>query len=110
MKHRKGLSVADKTARSQLHKLLEQADGLVHGSMIRMARRCGNPRCRCATQNQKHVSWYLGVTEKRKTRMKHLPKSAEAKARRWVEQYQKARALLEQSSQEAWKHLDQTDD
>jgi hypothetical protein len=110
MKHRKGLSVADKAARSQLHKLLEQADGLVHGSMIRMARRCGNPRCRCATQDQKHVSWYLGITEKRKTRMKHLPKGAEAKARRWVEQYQRARALLEQISQEAWNQLGQTDD
>ena len=110
MKHRKGLSAADKAARSQLHKLLEQADGLVHGSMIRMARRCGNPRCRCATQDQKHVSWYLGVTEKRKTRMKHLPKGAEAKARRWVEQYQRARALLEQISQEAWNQLGQTDD
>jgi hypothetical protein len=110
MKHRKGLSAADKAARSRLHQLLEQADGLAHGSMIRMARCCGNPRCRCATQDQKHVSWYLGVTEKRKTRMQHLPKGTEAKARRWVEQYQQARALLEQISQEAWKQLGQTDD
>lgn len=110
MKHRKGLSAADKAARSRLHKLLEQADGLVHGSLIRMARCCGNPRCRCATQDQKHVSWYLGVTEKRKTRMKHLPKGTEAKVRRWVDQYQQARALLDQISQEAWKQLSPTDD
>jgi hypothetical protein len=109
MKHRKGVSAADKAARSRLHQLLEQADGLLHGSMIRMARCCGNPRCRCATQGQKHVSWYLGVTEKRKTRMKHLPKDAEAKVRRWVGQYQQARALLDQISQEAWKQLESPD-
>ena len=105
MKHRKGVSAADKAARSRLHQLLEQADGLAHGSMIRMARCCGNPRCRCATG----VSWYLGVTEKRKTRMKHLPKESEAKVRRWVGQYQQARALLDQISQEAWKQLESPD-
>ena len=110
MKHRKGVSAADKAARSRLRQLLEQADGLVHGSLIQMARCCGNPRCRCATQGQKHVSWYLGVTEKRKTRMKHLSKGPEAKIRRWVKQYQQARALLEAMSQEAWKQLSLTDD
>lgn len=106
VRHRKGLSAADKAARSRLHQLLEQADGLAHGSLIRMARCCGNPNCRCAKEGQKHVSWYLGVTEKRKTRMKHLPKGSEAKVRRWVEQYQQARELLEQMSREAWQHLD----
>lgn len=110
MKHRKGLSAADKAARSQLHQLLERADGLAHGSLIRMERCCGNRRCRCATLGQKHVSWYLGVTEKRKTRMKHLPKGTESKVRQWVQQYQQARALLEQISQEAWKQLSDTDD
>ena len=110
MKHRKGLSPADKAARSRLHQLLERADGLAHGSLIRMARCCGNPRCRCATQGLKHVSWYLGVTEKRKTRMKHLPKGTEDKVRRGVDQYQLARALLEVISQEAWKQLGESDD
>ena len=110
MKHRKGLSAADKAARSRLHQLLEQADGLVHGSLIRMARCCGNPRCRCALKGQKHVSWYLGVTEKRRTRMKHLAKGREAKVQRWVAQYQQARTLLDQMSQEAWKQLGQSAD
>ena len=105
MKHAKGLSVADRAARSQLHQLLEQADGLVHGSLIRMRRRCGNPHCRCATQDQKHESWYLGITQKRKTRMKHIGKEKEAAVRRWLEAHRKARLLLEQISAEAWKRL-----
>ena len=105
MQHRKGLSAKDREARSQLHRLLEQADGLANGSLIRMARRCGNPKCRCALQDQKHVSWCLGVSQKGRTRMKHIPKDQEATVRRWVQQYQQARALLERSSQEAWARL-----
>jgi hypothetical protein len=105
MKLRKGLSAADRTARSQLHQLLEQADGLVHGSLIRMRRRCGNPQCRCATQDQKHESWYLGVTQKRKTRMKHISKDKEPTVRRWRAAHSKARQLLDQISAEAWKRL-----
>jgi hypothetical protein len=105
MKHRKGMSASDRAARSQLHRLLEEADGLIHGSLIQMSRRCGNPNCRCATEDQKHRSWYLGVTQKRKTRMKHIPKDQEAAVRRWSLAYQQARRLLDQISEEAWKLL-----
>lgn len=107
MKHRKGLSEKDRRARSQLHQLLEQADGMVHGSLIRMARRCGNPNCRCTLKDQKHVSWCLGVSEKGRSRMKHIPKAEEGTVQRWVQQYQQARRLLEQISQEAWNQLRQ---
>jgi len=105
MKHRRGLSGADRAARSQLRKLLDQADGLVHGSFIQMARRCGNPNCRCAREDQKHLSWYLGITQKRKTRMKHIAKHREGMVRRWIKAYQEARSLLDQISHEAWKRL-----
>ena len=107
MKHKRGLSGADRQARSQLHQLLERADGLAHGSIIRLARRCGNPNCRCALKDEKHLSWCLGMSEKGRTRMKHIPKAEEGTVRRWVRQYQEARRLLETISQEAWKRLAQ---
>ena len=107
MKHRKGLSLKDREARSQLHQLLERADGLVHGSLIRMARRCGNPNCHCTLKDQKHMSWCLGVSEKGRTRMKHIPRSEERNVTRWVQHYQQARQLLEAISQEAWTRLQQ---
>ena len=78
MRHRKGLSEPDRGARSQLRQLLERADGLIHGSLIRMARTCGKGGCRCALKGQKHQSWYLGVSTKGKVRMKHIPKAQEA--------------------------------
>jgi len=105
MKHRRGLSAVDRAARSQLRKLLDQADGMVHGSFIQMARCCGNPNCRCAKEDQKHRSWYLGITQKRKTRMKHIAKHQEGIVRRWIKAYRQARSLLDQISQEAWKRL-----
>jgi len=105
MKHSKGLSAKDRQARSQLHLLLEQADGLARGSLIRMARLCGNPNCRCALKGQKHESLCLGVSEKGRTRMKHIPREQEGAVKRWVRQYQRARELLETISQEAWKRL-----
>jgi hypothetical protein len=105
MKHQKGLSAQDRSARSRLRLLLDRADGFVHGSMIRMARRCGNPGCHCATKDELHVSWCLGVTEKRRSRMKHIPKEKEVTVRRWVRQYQEARRLLDLMSQEAWQRL-----
>lgn len=105
MRHRKGLTEVDRQARSALHQLLERADGLAHGSLIRMARRCGNPKCRCALKDEKHESWCLGVSQKGRTRMKHIPRDQEARVQRWVQQYQRARELLETISTEAWKQL-----
>ena len=105
MRHRKGLTEVDRQARSELHQLLERADGLVHGSLIRMERRCGNPKCRCALKDEKHESWCLGVSQKGRTRMKHIPRDQETRVRRWVQQYQRARDLLETISQEAWNQL-----
>jgi len=85
--------------------LIADADGFVHGSIIRMARTCGNPRCRCVTKGEKHVSLYLGQTRRRKTRMKYIPKAWETRIKRWAGNYRKARDLLEQISEEAWSKL-----
>ena len=107
MHHRRGLSEQDRGARSQLRQLLERSDGLIHGSLIRMTRRCGKAGCRCALKGQKHQSWYLGVTTKGKPRMKHIPSAQESQVRRWVDAYQRARSLLEEMSREAWQRLEQ---
>ncbi len=105
MKHRGGLSKKERGLRSQLHRLVATADGLIHGSLIEMTRVCGNPRCKCVLKGEKHVSLYLGQTRKRKTRMKYIPKAWEARIRRWVHNYQKARDVLEGISEEGWTRL-----
>ena len=91
--------------RSRLHRLLVEADGFVHGSIIRMVRTCGNPRCKCMARGEKHVSLYLGQTRKRKTRMKYIPESWVGRIRRWADNFQKATDLLEEISEEGWNRL-----
>jgi hypothetical protein len=81
------------------------ADGFVHGSVIEMARVCGNPRCKCAVKGEKHVSLYIEQTRKRKTRMKYIPKAWEERIRRWASNYRKASDLLEGISNEGWSRL-----
>lgn len=105
MRHRGNLSRQERSLRSRLHRLLVEADGFVHGSIIRMARTCGNPRCKCVARGEKHVSLYLGQTRKRKTRMKYIPQSWEGRIRRWADNFQKATDLLEEISEEAWNRL-----
>lgn len=105
MEYRGSLSREERSLRSQLHKLMADADGFIHGSVIRMARVCGNPRCKCALKGEKHVSFYLGQTRKAKNRMKYIPKEWETRVRRWVGNYQKARDLLEQISEQGWTKL-----
>lgn len=105
MRHRGVWSRKERSLRSRLHRLMATADGLVHGSVIEMARVCGNPRCKCALKGEKHVSLYLEQTRDRKTRMKYIPKTWEGRIRRWANNYRKARDLLEGISDEGWSRL-----
>ncbi len=100
------LSAAERRLRSRLHQLLSNADGFLHGSLIVMARRCGKPSCRCATDdNARHPALCLGQTHQGKTTMVHVPKQLEALVRQWVGNFQDAADLLEQLSQQGRERL-----
>ena len=100
------LSPEERHLRSQLHQVLSAAEGFLHGSLIEMARRCGKPSCRCATDEQaKHRSLYLGQTRKGKSTMEYVPKELEETARDWAANFQLAIELLEQINQQARARL-----
>ena len=109
MKRRTPLSKRELLLRRRLCKVLEEAERMVHGSIIRMARTCGNPNCKCATQGEKHLSLYVGQTRKGKTRMKYIGKAREGRVKRWVRNYKEASELLERISEEGWRALDARD-
>lgn len=101
------LSPAERAARSRLRQLLGQADGFLHASLIEMVRRCGNRRCACARDEaRKHRSLYIGQTVGGKTRMRSVPKEREEEVRRHAENYRRARALLEELSEEGWRRAE----
>lgn len=102
------LPARERQLRSRLHQLLSEAEGFLHGSLIEMARRCGKPGCRCASDDQaRHRSLCLGQTRGGKTTMIHIPADLESRVRQWVENFQEAAALLEELSQQGRKRLQQ---
>lgn len=102
-------SARERHLRSRLHLLLNNAEGFIHGSLIEMARKCGNPRCRCASDDgSKHRSLYLGQTREGKKSMVYLPKDLEPQVRRAAECFQQALSLLEELNAEARLRLDKS--
>ena len=93
MRHSGNLSPDDRNARSQLAKLIG-SERLLCGSLVTMARTCGNPRCKCAVAGQKHVSLYLSIRQGRKRKMMCIPKKWEGTITRWVENYKRAKILM----------------
>lgn len=108
MPSRSSFSKHERDLRSRLHLLLNNAESFFHGSPIEMARRCGNPNCRCASNDlYKHRCLMLGQTRKGKTSMVYIPKHLEARVRQGIDSFQQARDLLEELNLEARKRLDQ---
>ena len=91
--------------RSALKQLLS-GHGVIHGTLVRRQRVCGKPNCRCA-KGHLHASLYLVVTEAGKGRQLYVPKPWEAVVREWIDNYDKARRLLEELSGLHWDKIRQ---
>lgn len=104
MGQRGGRGVLERAKRSRLCQLA-QAGGVVHGSLVDMARTCGNPGCRCEKRGQKHVSLYLTVTRQGKPQMIYIPRDWERRVREWVKRHQDIRRILEELCQMHWEKI-----
>ncbi len=107
MPSRSAFSPREREIRSRLHLLLNQAEDFLHGSPVEMARRCGNPNCRCASNDElKHRSLCLGQTRKGISSTVYIPRHLEVKVRKGVVNFQHAQDLLEELNVEARIRLD----
>jgi hypothetical protein len=79
-------------------KALRRARPFLGASLVRIARVCGNPRCRC-TRGQKHVSWYLTYKEKAKTRTLYVPLASLPEVRQWIQEHRRLKSLSREISQ-----------
>ncbi|MCP4591053.1 MAG: hypothetical protein GY842_09930 [bacterium] len=93
----------ERRIRSRLARLVANF-ALVRGSIQQRERACGKPNCRCA-QGEKHSSIYLVARDEGKYQQLFIPKALEPHARRWAQDYQEARDLLEQLSKLCWDRL-----
>ncbi|MFN2119908.1 MAG: DUF6788 family protein [Anaerolineales bacterium] len=94
------MSAVERRARSQLAQLLSQR-GMMRGTLLVRTRRCGKANCRCA-RGEGHESLFLVISENGRTRQLFVPKDWESRVRRWVEDYHRARDLLEEVSRIYW--------
>ena len=94
------MSPQERRLRSQLNRLLSRR-GVIHGSLIRRWRVCGKPHCKC-TRGELHEGLYLVVTEQGKPRQLYVPKEWEQTVQRWIDDYGKARKLMDEISRTHW--------
>ena len=102
------MSPAERQLRSALNQLFSQ-HGLAHGTLIVRRRVCGKPSCRCA-EGQLHEGLYLVVTEAGKSRQMYVPRPWEATVRQWIDNYLRARGLLDDLSRLHWDKVRQRQD
>jgi hypothetical protein len=96
---------------SQLKKLTSHLAKLVYGgnyirgNAVIMKRVCGSPRCRCATQDKKHISLYLCRKQEGKTSMTYVPARLEERVQKKIANYHKIKDLLEKISELNYEQL-----
>ena len=71
---------------------------VLEGSLARIGVRCGNPNCRCA-RGEKHTSHILKRQVQGRTQSLYVPVDLVEEARRWVDEYRRARRLLSEVSE-----------
>jgi hypothetical protein len=96
MRHRSHLFARERAARSRLAKLLHSSP-LLRGSLVRMARACGKPGCKCL-QGEKHVSLYLAIRQGRRRALVYVPRPWEPMIRACVKTWKEADGLIDEVS------------
>ncbi len=91
------MSQQERQWRSKLAQIVSQR-GFVRGSIQLRERVCGKPNCKCV-RGQKHKSLYLVLSKSGRYQQLYVPKQWEQAVRKWVENYQKMRGLMEKVSE-----------
>jgi hypothetical protein len=91
--------------RDALLRKLGNVGPFIDGSLVTIARTCGNPRCRC-TKGFKHVSLYLTYKPPRKNKGKaaktktiYVPVALEDEVRTWTVRHRRLKEIVREVSQ-----------
>lgn len=100
-------SRVERAALSRLHQIITESS-FIRGSLVKLLHPCGKAACRCHLGRKNwHVSWYVSQSRDGKLRRKSIPRNHLEEIRQWVTRYWEARKLLDQVSEQYWKHLEQ---
>jgi len=73
---------------------LRRIHPFVQGSFTVTKKRCGNPKCRCATEGPFHETALLTWKESKKTKTLYVPKHLREEVKQWVEEGKKLKKLI----------------
>jgi len=66
------------------------------GSLVRIKRKCGSPKCQCAQGGEKHPAHLLTSKVKGKTKAVYVPVEMVEEVRGWIEEYRKIKTILKE--------------
>lgn len=83
--------------RTALMKGLAGIEPFIRGSVVKIARACGNANCKCA-KGKKHVSEYLTYRHKRKKRTAtiYIPLGMAGEVKEWAGEYKRLKDMMEE--------------
>lgn len=86
--------------RQGLMRELAKIRPFIRGSIVKIARICGNTNCKCA-KGQKHISEYLTYRHKykKKTAAIYIPVGIIEEVREWAQEYKRLQGIAEQISE-----------
>jgi hypothetical protein len=79
-------------------------NGFMRGTLSVREKVCGKSTCKCA-QGVRHKALYLMASKNGSQQQLYVPRSHEAKVRKWLEQYEQVERLLEEISDLHWKKI-----
>lgn len=83
-----------------LLKRLPPLQAILRGSLVERYKRCGKPGCKCANGPGHGPKYYLTVSyPKRKPEMDYVPAEFQEKVKEYLENYRKAKGVLEELSE-----------
>ena len=79
-------------------KIAPKIEHIIRGSIVRVARSCGKPSCRCRT-GPKHRAIYISKSYRGRTRMIYIPPKSQKDAIKLVQNYQRLKVVIDRVSE-----------
>lgn len=79
-------------------KKIALAKPFIAGSLAKVAVKCGNPNCRCAS-GERHEAWILTRKEKGKSVTVHVPRDMVEEVSEWVVEHKRLKKLMKEASE-----------
>lgn len=79
-------------------KQLHARGPVLAASLVRIAKHCGRPTCRCQ-RGHKHLGHYLTYKHQGKTRTVYVPLELLPEVRQWIHEYRRLKTLIQRISQ-----------